>query len=569
MLSAIIPVVLIATTAAAQERDTPQVAHREAASGKDREKDREKEKEKEKALSSENVRIDPALLAGLEYRSLGFSRGGRSTTAAGVPTDPLTYYFGSTGGGVWKTGNGGQTWTNVSDGQFEAGGIGALAVADSDPNVIYVGTGSACPRGNISAGIGMYKTTDGGKTWKHTGLRHAGQIGRIRVHPRDSNLVYVAALGNIFAPNEDRGVYRSKDGGGTWQKVHFVSARTGAVDIAMDITNPRILYAAMWTVERKPWSIDSGSKEGGLFKSTDGGDSWKKLEGGLPADVMVGKIGVTVSPANPDRVWALVEAADDKGGVYRSDDAGKTWQRTNTQRMLLQRAWYYMHIVADPKDANTVYALNVGFYKSTDGGRTFNPINVPHGDNHDLWINPNNPQTMVYADDGGAAVSTTGGAAWTSQQNQPTAEIYRVTVDSRYPYRVLRGAAGQQHRLTAEPGGGLLVPRRAHQLQHRRRVRERPYRRGSAQSECRVRGLLRGDPHESQYRHRHRRERAAVSGAPDRTSRARHEIPLPVELPDPDLAACARRGLHHLSGGPSIEGQRPQLGGHQSGPDAQ
>ena len=383
-----------------------------------------------------NIVVDPSLLTEVHYRSLEFNRGGRVTAVAGVAGDPLTYYFGASGGGVWKTRNAGLTWTPLTDGQLEAGGIGAIAVAESDANVIYVGTGSACPRGNVSAGIGMYGTKDGGRTWKHIGLRTAGQIGKIRIHPKIPDTLYVAALGNIFGQSKDRGVYRSRDGGATWQKVLFISDRTGAIDLAMDPSNPRILYATMWTVERKPWSLDSGSKEGGIFKSSDGGDTWTRLTGGLPADVTIGKIGVTVSPVNPDRVWAIVEAAEEKSGVYRSDDAGKTWQLTNARRELLQRAWYYMHIVADPGDANVVYVLNTFFFKSTDGGKTFATLNMPKNDTHDLWINPQNPRAMVIGDDGGGAVSLTGGDNWTSQHNQATAEIYRVAVDSRHPYRV-------------------------------------------------------------------------------------------------------------------------------------
>lgn len=398
------------------------------------------------------VVVDPRLFDGLTYRSLGFSRGGRATAVAGVPDDPLTYYFGSTGGGVWKSTDAGLTWQNVSDGFFEAGSIGAISVADADPNVVYVGTGSACPRGNISAGVGMYKSTDAGKTWKHIGLRQAGQIGRIRVHPKNPDLVYVAVLGNIFGPSPERGVYRSKDGGASWEKVLYVDERTGAVDLAMDPTNPRILYAGMWTVERKPWTIDSGSLVGGLFKSTDGGDTWKKLGGGLPSGVLVGKIGVTVSPADPNRVWALIEAAEDRGGVYRSDNGGDTWQRVNSQRMLLQRAWYYTHIYADPQDPNTVYALNTGFYKSTDAGRTFQSYPTPHGDNHDLWINPKNPKIMINSNDGGANVSLTGGTSWTAQMNQPTAEFYRVTVDTQFPYRVY--GAQQDNSTASVPSWG-------------------------------------------------------------------------------------------------------------------
>ena len=382
------------------------------------------------------VVVDPALLEGLEFRSLDFTRGGRSTAVAGVPGQPLVYYFGATGGGVWKTSDAGTRWVNVSDGFLEAGSIGAIAVADSDPNVVYVGTGSACPRGNISPGVGMYRSTDAGRSWTHIGLRDAGQIGRLRVHPTNHDVIYAAVLGNLFGPSEERGVFRSGDGGSTWERVLYISDTTGVVDLAMDPSNPRILYAGAWAVKRSPWSIDSGSMDGGVYRSTDAGDTWERLAGGLPQGVMVGKTAVTVSPANPDRVWALIEAADDEGGVYRSDDGGETWQRVNSQRMLQQRAWYYTHIYADPQNANTVYALNTGFYRSTDGGRTYERIAVPHGDNHDLWINPSDGDTMINANDGGANVSFTGGSSWSTQMNQPTAEFYRVAVDTRFPYRV-------------------------------------------------------------------------------------------------------------------------------------
>ena len=377
------------------------------------------------------------LIDDLEFESLNFSRGGRSTAVAGVPADPLTYYFGGTGGGVWKTTDAGQSWNNVTDGSvLGVGSIGAISVAHSDPNVVYVGTGSACPRGNISNGDGMYRSTDAGKTWKHIGLDAAGQIGSVEVHPSNPDLVYVAALGNLFGPNEERGVYRSRDGGDTWERVLFISDKTGFADLAIDATNPRIIYAAAWRAERKPWTLISGSEEGGLWKTIDGGDTWTKLEGGLP-DGLVGKIGVAVSPANPDRVWALVEAEGEEGGLYRSDDAGESFRKLTSDAKLRQRAWYYTHVYADPKDANTVYVLNTGFYRSVDGGQTFpQQIQVPHGDNHDLWINPNDPNTMINANDGGANVSFNGGESWSWQMNQPTAEMYRVFVDNQWPYRV-------------------------------------------------------------------------------------------------------------------------------------
>jgi len=376
---------------------------------------------------------DSQWVSGLKYRMVGPFRGGRSTAVSGFPDKDFSFLMGSSGGGVWHSSDAGGSWQNISDGYF-GGGIGAIAVAESDPNVIYVGTGSADPRGNISGGHGLYKSLDGGKTWAFSGLPEAGQIGKIRVHPRDPNLVYVAALGHIFGPNPERGVYRSKDGGDTWEQVLQVSDTTGAISVALNPKNPRVLYAALWRAERKPWSMISGSTDGGLFKSIDGGDTWKKLGGGLP-EGLVGKIGITVSPANPDRVWAIMEA-EPAGGVYRSDDAGKTWQRVNDENKLRQRAWYYTHVVADPQDPNTVYALNTGLYRSVDAGKTYTNIPVPHGDVHDLWINPDNPEIMIVANDGGAQVTLNGGESWSSYYNQPTAELYGVVVDNGFPYRL-------------------------------------------------------------------------------------------------------------------------------------
>jgi len=382
----------------------------------------------------------------MKYRSIGPYRGGRVTAVGGVAQQMHTFYMGSTGGGVFRTDDAGQTWRNLTDGQLKSGSIGAIAVAPSDPNVIYVGTGSACPRGNVSAGDGIYRSTDAGKTWIHIGLPEAGQIGKIRVHPQNPDLVYAAVLGHIFGPNPDRGVYRSKDGGENWEKVLFVSDKTGAVDISMDVKNPRILYAGMWRAERKPFTMVSGDPvEGGLYKSTDGGDTWNELTEGLPKGA-TGKIGVSVSPANPDRVFALIEAEGAEGGLYRSDDAGKTFRQINKDRMYLQRAWYYTHVFADPKDADTVYILNVMFHRSVDGGKSFDMVMVPHGDNHDLWINPENNQILVYGDDGGAAVSFNAGRSWSPQSNQPTAEFYRVTTDHRFPYWVY---GAQQDNTTA------------------------------------------------------------------------------------------------------------------------
>jgi photosystem II stability/assembly factor-like uncharacterized protein len=379
--------------------------------------------------------VDPALYAALEWRLIGPFRGGRATAVDGVSSHPLVYYFGATGGGVWKTDDGGLSWRCVSDGFFKTGSVGAIAVAPADLNVVYVGMGEAPIRGNVSHGDGMYKSTDAGRTWAPIGLRDTHQISRVRVHPRDCDLVYVAALGHVYGPNEERGVFRSKDGGKTWERILYRSPRAGAIDLVIDPTNPRVLYAALWEAWRTPWNLNSGGPGSGLFKSTDGGDTWTDISRrpGLPKGVL-GKIGVAVSPVRYGRVWAIVEAED--GGVFRSDDGGDTWTKLNDDRSLRQRAWYYSRIYASPKWLDTVYVLNTGFYKSVDGGRTFEAIPVPHGDNHDLWIDPGDPWRMINSNDGGANVSMNGGRSWTAQDNQPTAQFYHVAVDDQFPYWV-------------------------------------------------------------------------------------------------------------------------------------
>jgi photosystem II stability/assembly factor-like uncharacterized protein len=374
-------------------------------------------------------------LKALQWRQIGPFRGGRSTAVAGVASQPMVFYFGGTGGGVWKTTDGGINWEPITDGSvFGTGSVGAIGLSDSDANTIYVGMGESAIRGNVSHGDGVYKSTDGGKTWKHVGLEDTRQISRIRVNPKNPDIVYVAAQGHVWAPNQQRGVFRSKDGGKTWEKVLFRSDKAGASDLIIDPTNPSVLYAGFWEVYRKPWTLESGGAGSGIFKSNDGGDNWTEItrNQGLPKG-MIGIVGVTVSPANPDRLWAIVEAED--GGVFRSDNGGKTWTKTNEQRNLRQRAWYYSRIYADPKSADTVYVLNTGFYKSVDGGRTFSGIGVPHGDNHDLWIAPDDPNRMINSNDGGANVSFNGGRSW-SEQDQPTAQFYRVALDNDFPYHI-------------------------------------------------------------------------------------------------------------------------------------
>ncbi|MBX5446764.1 glycosyl hydrolase [Sphaerobacter sp.] len=379
--------------------------------------------------------VDPALLKAVSWRLIGPFRGGRVVAVAGDPVDPRVFYFGACAGGVWKTVDGGLTWENVSDGFFTSAAIGAIAVSESDPNVIYVGTGETTIRGNVVEGDGVYKSTDGGRTWQHLGLADTRAIGRIRIHPQNPDIVYVAALGHVFGPNEERGVFRSTDGGKTWEKVLFRSERAGAVDLSMDPSNPRILYASIWEAYRTPYSLVSGGPECGLFRSTDGGDTWEEItrNEGLPKGT-IGKIGVSASGAKPGRVWALVEAED--GALFRSDDYGQTWQRLSESPSLRQRPWYYMHVFADPVDPETVYVLNLDMLRSTDGGQTFHGIPTPHGDNHDLWIDPKNPQRMINGNDGGACVSYNGGVSWSSIYNQPTAQFYHVTTDTREPYRV-------------------------------------------------------------------------------------------------------------------------------------
>ncbi|MCH7489433.1 MAG: glycosyl hydrolase [Gemmatimonadetes bacterium] len=402
------------------------------------------------------AQYDTTLYQGMKWRNIGPFRGGRSVAAHGVTSDPLTYYMGSVGGGVWKTTDAGVSWSNITDGaDFGTSSVGAIAVAESDLNVVYVGMGEHSARGVMTShGDGVYRSTDAGKTWSHLGLEKTRAISRIRIHPNDPDLVYVAAQGAPYGANPERGIYRSRDGGTTWEQVLYIDENSGASDLSMDVTNPRILYAAFWDHRRYPWEVRSGGPGSGIHKSTDGGDTWTKLDG-FP-DLM-GKTAVDVSPANPDRVWALIEA-DPGGGLFRSDDAGATWTVVNDEWTPRARAWYYIEVFADPQDEETVYILNAPMLRSTDGGKTFTRVRTPHGDNHGLWINPTNNKIMINANDGGANVSFNGGKTWSTQRNQPTAQFYRVITDNRFPYWVY---GGQQDNSTVAiisrntAGGGI------------------------------------------------------------------------------------------------------------------
>lgn len=378
--------------------------------------------------------VDSALLRGLNYRLVGHSRGGRVTTVTGVPSQPRTFYMGVASGGLFRTTDGGLNWEPITDGKVPVGSMGSVAVADSDHDIIYLGTGSDGVRSNVSTGRGVYKTTDAGKTWSFIGLYGAGQIGAVRIHPTNPNIVWVAAYGDIFKPNNERGVFKTTDGGRTWKKTLYVNDSTGAMDVELQPGNPNVVYAWMNRIERKPWSIISGSREGGMWRSTDGGETWTKITAGLPSQ-LIGKGNLAVTAANPARVYALVEAKPG-GGLYRSDDAGLNWAQVNATPALVQRPFYYTTLGADPTNADVVYAGAEGFFKSTDGGRTMVSMRTPHGDNHDIWVNPNDSNTMIQANDGGANVSFDGGRTWSTQMNQVTSEIYGVWVDNTFPYKL-------------------------------------------------------------------------------------------------------------------------------------
>ena len=378
--------------------------------------------------------VDPALFAGLHYRLVGPSRGGRVTTVTGVPSQPRTFYMGVASGGVFRTTDGGDTWTPITDGKVPLGSTGSIAVADSNPNIIYLGTGSDGVRSNVSTGRGVYKTVDGGNTWQFAGLYNTGQIGAVRIHPANPDIVWVSATGDIFKPNSERGIFKTTDGGKSWRKTLYVSDSVGAMDVELQPGNPNVVYAWMSRLERKPWTIISGSREGGFYRSTDGGETFTKISSGLPGE-LIGKGNIGVTNANPRRVYALIEAKPG-GGFYRSEDAGQTWALVNPQDSLITRPFYYTTLGADPTNADVVYAGAESFFKSVDGGKTFTRFPTPHGDNHDIWINPKDGNTMIQSNDGGANVSFDGGKTWSTQMNQPTAEIYGVWLDDEFPYNL-------------------------------------------------------------------------------------------------------------------------------------
>ncbi|MEL7375407.1 MAG: glycosyl hydrolase [Bacteroidota bacterium] len=400
--------------------------------------------------------VDEARYASLEFRNIGPFRGGRSCAVTGVPGKPNLYYFGATGGGVWKTTDGGQSWVNISDDYF-GGSIGSIAVSERDPNVIYVGGGEKTVRGNVSFGYGVWRTEDAGKTWQQAGLTGSRHISRLRIHPDNPQLVYAAVMGDLYKSSEERGVYRSTDGGRSWERILFANADAGAVDLVIDPTNPRILFASTWRIRRTPYSLESGGEGSSLWRSTDGGDNWEEIKEkpGLPAGDW-GISGVAVSPVDGDRIYTIIENAN--GGVFVSSDGGDSWRKTNSSRALRQRAWYYTRIYADPQDIDGVYVMNVNYQHSTDGGRTFESRRAPHGDHHDLWIAPEDPMRMIIGDDGGAQVSFDGGQNWSTYLNQPTAQFYRVTTDNHFPYRIYGAQQDNSTvRIPHRTDGGLIA----------------------------------------------------------------------------------------------------------------
>src|SRR4029450_13036799 len=402
-----------------------------------------------------------AIFKTVKWRSIGPFRGGRSNAGTGVVGDPRTYYMGTTGGGLWKTDDMGISWRNVSDGYFKTGSVGAVAVAESDSNVVYVGMGEHAVRGVMTPhGDGLYKSTDAGKTWKRIGLELTQHISRIVIDPKNPNIILVAAQGALYSSSQQRGIYKSIDGGATWKNVLFVNDKTGAAELSMDMNNPRILYAAMWEHGRLPWKVISGGPGSGLYKSTDSGETWHKLKEGLPEEM--GKMSIAVSRSNPENVFALIESDSDKeaGGLFVSNNAGKKWSRITNDHRLVQRAWYYIELFIDPKNENTIYVLSASALRSADGGQTCETLSGTHGDFHHLWINPNDPNNFIISNDGGSAITFNGGRSWSTQANMPTAQFYRINVDNQFPYRIY---GGQQDNTSVsiasrELGGGGITP---------------------------------------------------------------------------------------------------------------
>jgi len=415
--------------------------------------------QKQKQAKTETPAFNSDNFKGIKWRNIGPFRGGRSNAVSGVIQNDQMFFVGYTGGGLWMTDDAGITWKNISDGFFKTGSVGDIAVSESDPNVIYVGMGEHAVRGVMTSyGDGVYKSTDGGKSWKNVGLEKTRHISDVVVHPSNSDVVYVAAQGTVHGPNADRGIFKSTDGGATWRKVLFVDENTGASSLSMDMTNPRILYAATWTHRRYPWKVESGGSGCSLWKSVDGGETWGKINEGLPKEI--GKMGISVSRAKPNRVYAIVEAEKSKAGLYRSDDGGKKWSMLSNDQNITARSWYYMEVFADPVNADWVYVLNAPMMKSIDGGRTFQNIRVGHGDTHDLWIHPKYNQMMILGDDGGAEISYNGGAAWSTQGNQPTAQFYRVNVDQVFPYKVYGGQQDNTSVVIASRNNGMGIGER-------------------------------------------------------------------------------------------------------------
>jgi photosystem II stability/assembly factor-like uncharacterized protein len=443
----------------------------------------------------------PGLLENvLKWRSIGPHRGGRVVAVVGDPVDSNVFYFGACAGGVWKTHDGGTYWQNISDGFFKTASVGAIAVADSDPYVVYAGMGESCIRLDVSHGDGVYRSTDAGETWKHMGLEDTRYISRIRIHPENPDLVYVAALGHAFGLNRQRGVFRSRDGGETWEHVLHVSDKAGAADLCLDTSNPRILYAGIWEARRSSWEMSSGGPDSGLYKSTDGGDTWTALHEnpGMPKGLM-GRIGVAASPAKSGRAWALIESED--VGLFRSGDGGDHWESLTDITEIRGRPFYYSHIFADPQDSETIWALSFMAWKSNDGGRTFSEVTTTHRDNHDLWIGPRNPQRMINGNDGGASVSYNGGDTWSTIYNQPTSQFYRLDIDNQFPYRPYA---------TQQDNSAISVPSGRHRELPRRRWRP-----------------LQVRPSDRTDTHHHR-----VAGRDQGHQSQEHEIPLLVDLPD-------------------------------------